>query len=406
MVRPIDGSSQPPVSSPDTTPVSSSKSDPVKTETTTPASPASETQSSKPASETGKQVAEHSIGGQARAAQLQSQLPVTEPKGHVADGTPATATPPAAQTKSMQNVMKDSGMTNVSDPPTEAELKTYYSQKAPAHEQIANGKYADAAAEYRKLAAASNDDAEKARLNQTAKQLETTDKMKTSGVKNLSFPPTEANVDGYFASKKGKPIGEIKSAIEDYSNSFYVHSETKGIDKGDIKYDPETHKIENTTYKTNGVEDWADVNNSREMHTDGRRIIDCEGYAFLGQKALKAAGFSQGTFAGALRKDDPNTPADESLSQHMMYAARRTVTDENGKQKTEVIAVSNAKTYVTDTGAHKNGEDAEVAALTRGYRDAYRSGNVSPGGAIVRESEPWKVMWELDKQVDHLKANP
>ena len=79
--------------------------------------------------------------------------------------------------------MKDSGMTNVSDPPTEAELKTYYSQKAPAHEKIADGKYADAASEYRKLAEASNDDAEKARLNQTAKQLETTDTMKTAGVK-------------------------------------------------------------------------------------------------------------------------------------------------------------------------------------------------------------------------------
>ena len=403
MVRPVDGSSQPPVSNTETTPVTSSNADSAKAESATPSSPTSETQSTK-VSDPGKQVAEHSIGGQARAAQLQSQLPVTEPKGHAADGATATATPQPTQTKSMQRVMKDSGMANVSDPPTETELKTYYSQKAPAHEKIAAGKYADAATEYRKLAAASNDDAEKARLNQTAKQLETTATMSTSGVKNLSFPPTEGNVDAYFASKKGKPIGEIKSAFEDYSNSFYVHSETKGVDKGDIKYDPETHQIGNTTYKTNTVEDWADINNSREMHTDGRRIVDCEGYAYLGQKAFKAAGFTQGTYAGALRKDDPNTPADESLQQHMMYAARRTVTDENGKQRTEVIAVSNSKTYTADTDAHKNGEEAEAAALTRGYRDAYRSGNVSPGGAIVRESEPWKVMWELDKQVDQLKS--
>lgn len=402
MVRPVDGSSQPPVSSADTTPVSSSKDDSTKVQT--PDNSTSETQSTK-VSEPGKQIAEHSMTGQARAAQLQSQLPVTEPKGHAADGATATGTPAAAQTKSMQEVMKNSGMTNVSDPPTEAELRTYYAQKAPAHDNIANGKYADAAAEYRKLAEASTDDSEKARLNQTAKQLETTEKMKSSGVKNLSFPPTEANVDGYFATKKGKPIGEIKSAIEDYSNSFYVHSETKGIDKGDIKYDPETHQIGKTTYKTNTAEDWSDVNNQREMHTDGRRIIDCEGYALLGQKALKAAGFSQGTYAGALRKDDPNTPADESLRQHMMYSARRTVTDENGKQRTEVVAISNAKTYSADTSSYKNGEEAEAGALTKGYRDAYRSGNTSPGGAIVRESEPWKVMWELDKQVEQLKAN-
>lgn len=404
MVRPIDSSSQPPVSGPDTAAVTSSQTGSTKTETTTPSSSTSETQSTK-VSEPGKQIAEHSITGQARAAQLQSQLPVTEPKGHAADGSSATATQQPVQTKSMQGVMKDSGMTNVSDPPTEAELKTYYSTKAPAHDMISNGKYADAAAEYKKLANASTDDAEKARFNQTAKQLETTEKMKSSGVKNLSFPPTEANVDGYFASKKGKPVGEVKSAFDDYANSFYVHSETKGVDKGDIKYDPETHQVGKTTYKTNSAEDWADINNQREMHTDGRRIIDCEGYAYLGQKALKAAGFSQGTYAGALRKDDPNTPADESLQQHMMYAARRTVTDENGKQRTEVIAISNAKTYVADTDAHKTGEDAEVAALTRGYRDAYRTGNTSPGGAIVRESEQWKVMWELDKQVDQLKAN-
>lgn len=403
MVRPIDGSSQPPAGSSDAAAVTTSNTDSAKTETTTTSSPTSETQSTK-VSEPGKQIAEHSMTGQARAAQLQSQLPVTEPKGHAADGSTSTATAQATQTKSMQGVMKDSGMTNVSDPPTEAELRTYYAQKAPAHDMIANGKYSDAAAEYRKLAGASTDDAEKARLNQTAKQLETTEKMHAAGVKNLSFPPTEANVDGYFATKKGKPIGEIKSSIDDYANSFYVHSETKGVDKGDIKYDPETHQVGKTTYKTNTAEDWADINNDREMHTDGRRIIDCEGYALLGQKALKAAGFSQGTYAGALRKDDPNTPADESLQQHMMYSARRTVTDENGKQRTEVIAISNAKTYTADTGTYKNGEEAEAAALTRGYRDAYRTGNVSPGGAIVRESEPWKVMWELDKQVEQLKA--
>lgn len=404
MVRPVDGSSQTPVSSSDTAAVTNVNTDSTKTETTTPSSSTSDTQPTK-VSEPGKQIAEHSLSGQARAAQLQSQVPVTEPKGHAADGSTATGTPAPVQTKSMSSVMKDAGMTNVSDPPKEDELRTYYAQKAPAHDMIANGKYADAAAEYKKLAEASTNDAEKARLNQTAKQLETTEKMRASGVQNLKFPPTETNVDGYFATKKGKPIGEIKSAIEDYSNSFYVHSETKGVDKGDIKYDPETHQIGKTTYKTNTAEDWADVNNDREMHTDGRRIIDCEGYALLGQKALKAAGFSQGTYAGALRKDDPNTPADESLQQHMMYAARRTVKDENGKVRTEVVAISNAKTYSNDTDTSKTGDDAEAAALTRGYRDAYRSGNTSPGGAIVRETEPWKVMWELDKQVEELKKN-
>src|SRR5262245_30274948 len=121
MVRPVDSSSQPPVSSSsDAAAVTNINTDSAKTETTTTSSSTSETQPTK-VSEPGKQIAEHSITGQARAAQLQSQIPVTEPKGHAADGSTATGTPTPVQTKSMQNVMKDSGMTNVSDPPKEDE---------------------------------------------------------------------------------------------------------------------------------------------------------------------------------------------------------------------------------------------------------------------------------------------
>lgn len=406
MVRPVDGSNPSPtigstqdVDSADKTAATDDKASTQNTSSST----ATGGESLKSTPDSGKQVAEHMIGGQARAAQLQSQLSVREPKGQAADGPVPQGSGQQTKTKSMQDVMKDSGMANVSNPPSEQDLKTYYSTKAPANTLIAGGKYADAAKEYRQLADAATDPAEKQRLTQTARQLDTADRMKTAGVQSLSFPPSETNVKSYFSTMRGKSIGEVKSAFEDYSNSFYIHSETKGVDKGDIKYDEETHNIGNTQYKTTTPEDWDDLNKSREMHTDGRRIIDCEGYALLAKTALTSAGFTQGTYAGALRKDDPNTPEDESLRQHMMYSAQRTVTGPDGKPVTEVIAVSNNKAYVSDTSDGRSVGDAQSNVLTRAYTDTFRSGNKRPGGAIVLKPEPWQVMWELDKQVEQLK---
>lgn len=408
MVRPVDGSGSPPAFNPDTAGVDSSKSVADKQDSSSSTSETTASSStSQPAPDSGKQIAEHRLGEQARAAQLQSQVPVREPKGQAADGPAPNTTQQAAPTKSMQQVMKDSGMAAASDPPSEQDLKTFYSTKAPANQLIAQGNYTDAAKEYRQLASAATDPAEKARLTQTAKQLDTADKMKGAGVANMSFPPSETNMKAYFATMKGKSVGEIKGAFEDYSNAFFVHSETKGVDKGDIKYDEEFHMVGNTKYRTTTPEDWNDLNSSREMHTDGRRIIDCEGYAYLAKTAFTQAGFTQGgTYAGALRGDDPNTPEDESLRQHMMYSASRTITGADGKPVTEVLVASNAKTYTADTSDGLKPDEAQARALTKAYTDTFRSGNVRPRGAIVLKSEPWQVMWELDKQVDALKKTP
>ena len=49
-------------------------------------------------------------------------------------------------------MLTNSGMKNVGNPPSEADLKTYYSKNGPAHELITKGSYQEAAAEYRKLA--------------------------------------------------------------------------------------------------------------------------------------------------------------------------------------------------------------------------------------------------------------
>ena len=87
--------------------------------------------------------------------------------------------------------------------------------------------------------------------NMVADQLEVAQKMKTAKVGSLQFPPTETNVTDYFKTMKGKPISEIKDAFKNYANAFYVHSEKKGVDRGDIVYSEHKYKEGKTVYNSN-----------------------------------------------------------------------------------------------------------------------------------------------------------
>ena len=246
----------------------------------------------------------------------------------------------------MKEVMTNDGMKNVHAKPTDAELKSYYTTKAPAHDMIAKGDYKNAAAEYRKLADASKNDGEKARLNSVAKQLDVAQTMSDAKVGDLSFPPTEANLQSYFGTMKGKPMQDIKKAYEDYSNAFYVHSETKGVDKGDVVYNQRTYSKDGKSYPSNAPDKWSDVSDSRLMHSDGRRIIDCEGFALIGEKCFKAAGFEQVEYAVMARMDNPKTPKNESYTeQHIMITARRSIKGADGTSGYEVGVISNGSMY-------------------------------------------------------------
>ena len=141
-----------------------------------------------------------------------------------------------------------------------------------------------------------------------ADQLEVAQKMKTAKVRSLQFPPTETNVTDYFKTMKGKSISEIKDAFQNYANAFYVHSEKKGVDRGDVVYSEHKYKEGNKVYNSNAPVSWKEVTDNREVHSDGRRIIDCEGYAYMGQQSFQAAGFQNVNFGVIARKDDPNTP--------------------------------------------------------------------------------------------------
>jgi hypothetical protein len=229
----------------------------------------------------------------------------------------------------LQTVLKDSGMKNVGNPPSEADLKTYYSKNAPEHDLIANGSYDKAAEEYRKLAAKATDNpAEQERLTKVKEQLDVAQEMKKANVQSLEFPPSEKNVTEYFNTMKGKPIIEIKAAFQSYAEAFYVHEGDVGGE--DITYSKHKHQGKDSY----APESWKEVTDNRDVHSDGRRIIDCEGYAYMGQKMLKAAGFDV-NFGVAARNDNLNRA-------HIMVSGSRTITDPvDGKQKTEMAVISN-----------------------------------------------------------------
>lgn len=343
-------------------------------------------------------VAEHSYQGQMQAAKLHSQI--REPERTFSQPAPKDAQK-TAKAPSMKEVMTNSGMKNVHVRPTDAELKTYYATNAPAHDLIAKGDYKNAAAEYRKLADASKNDGEKARLNSVAKQLDVAQAMGDAKVDNLSFPPSEANLQSYFATMKGKPMSDIRTAYEDYANAFYVHSETKGVDKGDVVYESKTKSKDGKNYTDLSPEKWDDVSGRREMHSDGRRIIDCEGFAYLGQKCFESAGFEKVEFASMARLDDPTTKQDESRTGHIMITARRPIKENGITAGYEVGVISNGSlysgsSYSSDTSFQKQRSIVVVDAYGKTFRE-YKGGNAQiPLGIIAFDPEAWNSGYQLD----------
>jgi len=343
-------------------------------------------------------VAEHSLNGQMQAAKLHSQS--QEPERKYAQPAPKDASK-TAKAPSMKQVMTDAGTKNVHVRPTDAELKTYYSTNAPAHDSIAKGDYKNAAAEYRKLADAAKTDGEKARLNSVAKQLDVAQAMSDAKVGDLSFPPTEANLQSYFGTMKGKPMADIRKAYEDYANAFYVHSETKGVDKGDVVYDSKIKTKGGKNYTSLSPEKWSDVSDKREMHSDGRRIIDCEGFGYLGQKCFEAAGFENVEYASMARLDDPTTKQDESRTGHIMITARRPIKENGTTKGYEIGVISNGSlysgsSYTSDKSFQEQRSHVVVDAYGKTFRE-YKAGNLQiPLGIITFDPEAWNSGYQLD----------
>jgi hypothetical protein len=131
--------------------------------------------------------------------------------------------------------------------------------------------------------------------------------MQKAGIK-ADYPPSEAQLTAYFKTLKDKPAA-ARQAFEDYTGSFHIHPAHVNGAASDIRYSQTKVKRGQSDYTTDTPQGWSDVSNRPAKGTQyaGRQMNDCQGYAFLAEKLLGAAGFKvihniaavQGTGAGS-----------------------------------------------------------------------------------------------------------
>ena len=131
-------------------------------------------------------------------------------------------------------------------------------------------------------------------------QLEFLSKMQTAGVK-ADFPPTEAQLVKYFGTMNNKP-GDARQAFDDYTHNFHVHPVNVKGAPFDIKYSSDSvpYGSSGNRYTVDVPKDWQAVANRpvKDMKDAGdmpqhvgKQINDCQGFAFMAEKLLGAAGF-------------------------------------------------------------------------------------------------------------------
>lgn len=117
-------------------------------------------------------------------------------------------------------------------------------------------------------------------------QLKFLAKMQGAKIK-ADYPPTRDQLVAYFKTLDGNPT-EARKALKEFNAAFEVHVAQETQDpKADVTY----HGTEDAPLPPN---DWADVEKrtpNAKGENVGKRVNDCEGYAFLNEQLLKAAGF-------------------------------------------------------------------------------------------------------------------
>ncbi len=111
-------------------------------------------------------------------------------------------------------------------------------------------------------------------------------KMQGAGIK-ADFPPSKDQLVAYFKTLAGKPQ-EARKALGDFNTAFQVHVAQETQDpKADVLYGGDKkHPLPPSR--------WSDVEKTAAGATGenvGKRVNDCEGYAFMAEELMKAAGF-------------------------------------------------------------------------------------------------------------------
>lgn len=137
--------------------------------------------------------------------------------------------------------------------------------------------------------------------------------MSDRGVR-ASDPPTQAQLREYFGTyNNAEERPQALRQFEDYTTAYHVHTaERRGHETDDVHYSPERTYYSNGQYfdreadarrvarqdgntpfvgtvRTSDASSWRDVANRPDYN--GRRVQDCEGFAYMSQELLGSAGY-------------------------------------------------------------------------------------------------------------------
>lgn len=114
-------------------------------------------------------------------------------------------------------------------------------------------------------------------------QLDFLAKMQAAGVK-ADYPPSEQQLVDYFGTLKGDPQA-ARDAFEAYTGAFHAHPANAGRPTEDVEYSGGDSSV---------PESWSEVTGrditDRPEHL-GKQMNDCEGFAFMAERLMTAAGF-------------------------------------------------------------------------------------------------------------------
>lgn len=206
-------------------------------------------------------------------------------------------------------------------------------------------------------------------------QLEFLSKMQAAGVK-ADYPPTQAQLEQYFGTLKSDP-GAAREALGEYFQAFHKHP---GLGK-DVAYGPKEVTTRRGTEVTTQVPtDWEQIAGQPAPDQGqwlGKQHNDCEGFAFMAEKLLKAAGFEV---------KDHLTVGNSPVGEHAMVAFTHkgekgvTVTSNDGvfQARSEKDAAKQGYAHALGEGGKPTGKetystgatmkDSQVNAMSGGPR--------------------------------------
>lgn len=261
--------------------------------------------------------------------------------------------------------MLAAGMTEVGQPPSDEELRLYYSFHAPGHEAIRENRFLEAAVFYRWLAIGASDPAMYDRYTAAARQLDIAQQIKTICHREVGFPPKGIEIEDYFRALAQLPVNEIQVAFQEYVNAFFI----KPVGLIDFWSTPPADGELQEEWCTQIPVSWEDIQRGKLSH-DSRRLLDAVAFVLLGQKCLKAAGFSTGQFAVA--SNQSKAPQKRRLSTIMFTTKRAFFETRRGAVgiHTEVVVVANGSMQWTVAREFVEIEAAEELLLWSAFQTA------------------------------------